>query len=415
MEQTLESKFSLRRIWFGFLIIYIMSTYLAQDVLLPSMVNSIILYAFLGFSAVTILCYNRIYLSSVITWELICLGLAFIAMLYSPSFSIFGGTYYAMIVNFVVIFILTQMPWNETRFHMILKTFVISSVLLIIALIVTGNMKDESGRLGTELVGNANTLACMLMVSAIYSIYLYICSTSNFSKVLYLISVIVIYYGMFLSGGRKYVIIPIVFMYIMLLNKTDKSGRKHIFKYTAVIIFVVFLLYKLVMEVPFFYESIGYRFEGFFALFDDSYTVDGSTLKRKLMAEAAIKRWLDSPIWGYGFDSFKYYNASSVTGDMYYAHNNFVELLHNQGIIGFFGYYGFYIFLFKEILKNKVNSHHRGFVMGVIASLLIFEYYGVTYSITPVQILLFFCYYCLQSNETTMDALEDDEVNKMQV
>jgi len=400
MARVLRIKLSTDKLWFGLLVLYIVSGYLAQDVLLPASLNQLAMYAFLGFSMAVILLRGKVKLNNIVLWELLCLGLAFAAMLYGPEFSILGGTYYVLIVNFILVFIFAQMPWNEKQFAMVMKTYVFSAVVLIAVLAATGNLEDqsESGRLGQELTGNANILAMMLMVSAMYGIWLLVSSKGTGFKLLVLAAVVLIYIGMFLSGGRKYIVVPIVFAYILLLNSRDKKGRKHIIRNTLLIIAVVILVYQVIMKVPFFYESIGNRFEGFFGLFDDGHKMDNSTLLRKEMIEAAFERWLDSPLWGFGFDSFKHYNAAEVTGHMYYSHNNFAELLYNQGLIGFVGYYGFYVWLLRSAMKKAISSQNRGFILGAVFSILAFEYFGITYSATPAQFLLFFCYYRLKSD-----------------
>ena len=406
----LEKKISINQVWFGLFLLYIMTSYLAQDVLLPALVNTLVLYSFLGFSLLAIAMKGKIKTSTLIIWEIACLILALVSMIYSPETQILGGTYYALIVNFILVFILSQMEWSKKRLNLVFKTFVFAAATLIILLYLTDNLSDQSERLGQELMGNANILAMMLMVSAIYGMWLLASSNSKTEKTWILIALGLIYIGMFLSGGRKYVVVPIIFLYIVLLNKTDKKGRKHIIKYTITILAIVVPIYLLMMKVSFFYETIGYRFQSFFALFDDSYGVDGSTIKRGMMIEAGFVRWFQSPLWGFGFDSFKYYNETSVTGFFYYSHNNFVELLYNQGVIGFIAYYSFYFYLMFSAIQKKGNAPYKGFIIGVIISLLAFEYFGITYSVTPAQILLFFCFYMLRADRTSyVSSVKEEE------
>ena len=168
MVRTSKFNLSINSIWFCLLVVYLVTGYFAQNALMPASVNSIMLYAFLGYSVFAILCVRKIKFNVLIGWELACLALAIIAMLYSPSFSLLEGTFYAMLVNFFLVFILSQMSWTKERFHLIMKTLVASSAGLILSLALTGNLNDSaSGRLGEEMYGNANNLAMMLMVGAI--------------------------------------------------------------------------------------------------------------------------------------------------------------------------------------------------------------------------------------------------------
>lgn len=392
MLKNSNAKIFTNNIWFGLLIIYVITGYFAQDVLLPSTIGSVALYVFFAYSIFAILTSGHIKLSIMIRWEVICLLLSLVAMLYSPEFSIFGGTYYSLLVNFILVFILTQMPWTEKRFDLVMKAFTYSTALLIIVLALTGNLEDgsDSGRLGQEAFGNANILSNMLMVSAVYAIWSIIYSTGKLSKILALIACVIIYIGMFLSGGRKSVVAPIIFLFFLLLNKKNKNGSSNLLKTTVIFGFLAVGMYFIIMKVPFIYESVGHRFEELFALFDGSGKADNSSVLRAQMIEGGLKKWLESPIWGYGFDSFKYYNKASLTGHFYYSHNNLVELLYNQGLIGFVAYYSFYAYLLAEALKIKEKSINKGFAIAAVIMLLISEIGAITYSTTPTQFMLFF-------------------------
>ena len=308
-----------------------------------------------------------------------------------------------MIVNFILVFILTQMPLTSARFDSVMITYMLSSVALIIILFLTGNLSDDSGRLGQTLFGNANIMAIMLMFSAFCAIWIFLSTNRKLWRLASFFSLLVIYFGMFLSGGRKYIVVPVVFAYVLLLSKETKSGkRRKIIPTTILLAIIAVALFLLIMKVPAFYNTIGYRFEGFFALLTGEGEVDSSTSLRMEMISAGWDKWKSSPILGYGFDSFKYYNLENVTGNFYYSHNNFIELLYNQGIVGFIGYYWFYAYIVISALKKKTDSMNKGFAIGIVASLLLFEYFGITYSATTVQFMLFFAYNRL--NATSDDA-----------
>ncbi len=395
-----KSKTSVYSIWFGLLLIYIITGYFAQGVLLPSNVNSLILYGFLAYSVFAIIYSGGVKLTPILYWELIYVVLSFIAMLYSPSFSIFSGVFYSLLVNCVLVFIFTQMPWDKNRFDMIMKTYVVAAAGFVLALAMTGNLEDatESGRLGHQLFGNANIFAIMLMMGALYSIWLILSTNKKLIKFLSVLALIIIYYGMFLSGGRKYIIVPIIFLYVLLLHKRDNNNKVHFIRKTLIVFGVVYALYLLMMKVPFLYETIGFRFEEVFNLFADDKSADGSTIKRLLMIEAGFKEWLKSPLIGYGLDSFKYFNKESVTGKFYYSHNNFIELLFNQGVIGFVAYYSFYVYLLRKAFKLRGNELNKGFIVAIVISFLFCEFFSIAYTATPVQFALFFCMFKSKSN-----------------
>ena len=98
---------------------------------------------------------------------------------------------------------------------------------------------------------------------------------------------------------------------------------------------------------------------------------------------------MNSPIYGYGFDSFKYYNQS-VTGRFYYSHNNFIEMLYNTGIIGFILYYWYYLYTITKAWKARktVLTSIRTFTFAFVLSMLVYEWGAINYTSTSMMVLL---------------------------
>lgn len=374
--------------------VYIFFSYIANDVLLPSSVGSSTLYLFLGYSLVyTIFIKKKIKLNITIGWMALFMLLSLLSMIYSPEKHVFSGTFYFLIVNIILVMFLSQYTITIETFKKIGWVYSISSAILVVLLIATGNIIDTSaeGRLGQELLGNANIFATILMVAAIYGIWLlFYCRNTLLRKVLLAICLIADYFAMFLSGGRKYIIIPLVFLYILLLFKQDKRGRKHIIKHTVIIAAFITLVWYLIMKVPMFYNTIGYRMEGFISLLKGNTTMaDGSARIRERMIEIGIEKWLGSPIYGYGFDSFKYYNQS-VTGRFYYSHNNFIEMLYNTGVVGFVLYYWYYLYTMIKAWneQKKEMLPIRAFAIALILSMFVYEWGAINYTSTSMMVLL---------------------------
>ena len=152
------------------------------------------------------------------------------------------------------------------------------------------------------------------------------------------------------------------------------------------------------MKVPMFYDVIGSRMESYLIfLGGDTSHADGSSRIRSQMIEIGLQKWQESPLWGYGFDSFKYFNES-VTGHFYYSHNNFVEMLYNLGIIGFIAYYSYYIKLlfasYNE--KNRISLSARAFSVAMVISMMVYEYGAINYTTTSTMIMFFFASTMLQ-------------------
>lgn len=381
---------------------YIFISSLANDMVLPSSIGSLTLYLFLGYSVLYILLNKKLKINRIIKWMLVFIAFCVFTMLYSPEKGFLSDSeFYLLIVNFILILFLSQYDININDIKKISWANVLSAGVLIFILFARGNLTgfSTSNRFGQDLFGNSNILANLLMKSALYAIWLLVYSENKIiHKMVLTLCLVASYYGMFLSGGRKFIIIPAIFLYILLIFKRDSHGRKHLVKYTGVVIAIVIAVYYLIMNVPAFYAVIGERMESLFSFIRTGHSISGKSAEiRATMIEIGFNKWMDSPIWGYGFDSFKYYNRL-MTGHFYYSHNNYIELLYNLGIIGFAIYYWFYWKLFYVAWKGK-NSYTpeiRAFVIGIVFSMLVFEYGAVNYTVTSTQIMLFFAYTLLK-------------------
>lgn len=381
---------------------YIFISSLANDMVLPSSIGSLTLYLFLGYSVLYILLNKKLKINRIIKWMLVFIAFCVFTMLYSPEKGFLSNSeFYLLIVNFILILFLSQYDININDIKKISWANILSGGVLIFILFASGNLTgfSTSNRFGQDLFGNSNILANLLMKSALYAIWLLVYSENKIiHKMVLTLCLVASYYGMFLSGGRKFIIIPAIFLYILLFFKRDSHGRKHLVKYTGVVIAIVIAVYYLIMNVPAFYAVIGERMESLFSFIRTGHSISGKSAEiRATMIEIGFNKWMDSPIWGYGFDSFKYYNRL-MTGHFYYSHNNYIELLYDLGIIGFAIYYWFYWKLFYVAWKGK-NSYTpeiRAFVIGIVFSMLVFEYGAVNYTVTSTQIMLFFAYTLLK-------------------
>ena len=377
---------------------YVFISSLANDTVLSSSIGSLALYLFLGYSSVYILLNKILKIELVTKWMLIFMTFCVFSMLYSPEKGLLSNSeFYLLIVNFILILFLSQYDININDIKKISWANVLSTGVLIFILFARGDLTgfSTSNRFGQDLFGNSNILASLLMKSALYAVWLLVYSENKvIHKIILALCLAASYYGMFLSGGRKFIIIPIVFLYILLMFKQDSRGRKHMVKYTAVVAAVVAVVYYLIMNIPAFYAVIGERMESLFSFFLTGSSLSGSSAEQRAdMISFGLQKWIQSPIWGYGFDSFKYYNRS-MTGHFYYSHNNFVELLYNLGIIGFVIYYWYYWKLFYVAWKGKTKytPEVRAFVIGLVLSMLVFEYGAVNYTGTASQLMFFFAY-----------------------
>ena len=145
------------------------------------------------------------------------------------------------------------------------------------------------------------------------------------------------------------------------------------------------------MRVPLFYDAIGVRMEGLL----ENITGEGgdaSAVIREKMRKLALEKWIENPIIGYGFDSFKYL-AQQEVGHFYYSHCNYTELLYSGGIFYLVLYYWIFWKILRRCIKNKdIPVSFKAFAMASVISMLLFDYGAVTYNSTPQMIMLMMAY-----------------------
>lgn len=380
-----------------FLCSYIFFSYTAQGIVIPRILNTVSLYLFVLWGIVKIIVRKKVQIGGYTKWYTCFLIFSIFIMIYSPKFDLFSNSeMHLMFVTIVLTYLVYVAVQTEGDLKKLFWCYSIASFVLITILYFTGNLvASQSNRLGGDIVGNANTFAGMIMVAVMYEMWLLVYETDR-KKILKIILIAMLLlntYAMLLSGGRKFIIIPIIFFYILLIMKKNSSGRRSIIKYTVIIILIIAVLYSLMMNIPMLYDVVGYRMQFLVNSITGRGEIGESASIRSLMKTMAIKRWISSPLWGYGFDSFKYYNQT-VTGHQMYSHCNYTELLYNGGLLYFFLYYSFYIYQLKYIWKYRkiVDTKNLAFSLAVLISLFIFDYGAVAYSLTNVQIML--CLVC---------------------
>ena len=364
---------------------YVFTSYIAQDILISSRINSLFLYTFLLSSAYIFISEKKINKGSFdfAIWYASFMLFSMVLMLISPDVTGVFGSFYAMIVSLLVALSLQLHVKTEHKFHTMCRCYAISAVAFVLILFFTGNLKgDANDRLGQELLGNANIFAAMMMLAAMYTVWIIVYDAKKLSIRLAWCAVLALdMYALMLSGGRKFFIVPFVFLYILLWFKKDKNGRRHIFMYTAIFAVLIIAVWIIIMEIPALYNAIGVRMEGFLNNLGGE-GGDASSEIREVIRNLAFDKWWGSPFWGHGFDSFKYL-AQNEVNHFYYSHCNYTELLYCGGMFYFLLYYWFYFRLLWKSLRNKqLPTPYKAFTVGVVISLMIFDYGAVTYNAT---------------------------------
>lgn len=238
--------------------------------------------------------------------------------------------------------------------------------------------------------GSANTLGFYAAMSFIMSLILVARSKKGSNKhYLYLATAVACLCITLLSGSRKaivYIVVPIVVYWILRSKNPIKT-----FKNTIIAIAMVILTYYAIMHIPFMYNMLGRRVESMIAGFLGLET-DASTKTRLRLIEAGLTWFRERPWTGYGLGG---YNALNwiFRKSVYYAHNNYIELLVDCGLIGTIIYYWLYFKIIIKTVKNKLMDRKtKGILLGIMACFIIGDYGMVSYSFAIYQLMLMVMY-----------------------
>lgn len=118
--------------------------------------------------------------------------------------------------------------------------------------------------------------------------------------------------------------------------------------------------------------------------------IEPSIIEREFFKRKAWEIFFNNPIVGVGANNYSAVLQSINYGHAVYAHNNFLEILADGGLIGFFIYYSFYVYnLFFALSRYKRNKYSDETILALvfIIALLIMEYGQITYMNPSAQLI----------------------------
>lgn len=241
---------------------------------------------------------------------------------------------------------------------------------------------------------NANTLAFTASFAAIFSFILIkkrLVKNMNIYKVAFFICIIFAV----LTGSKKALIYLFVFFAVYYILKSA-NFIKSIFN--VVVIAIIFLgICYFVLNNSFLYAIIGSRFETMISGFAGEST-DASTSFRLELIDWGLEWAQARPVQGYGLDCFRYMLGAShpnlwTGAEGVYAHNNYIELLVDLGIIGVVCYYWIYLYIiYKGIKSYKSNMLQSTFAIALILSSAVAEYGQISYFNPFLQCVILIAY-----------------------
>ena len=202
------------------------------------------------------------------------------------------------------------------------------------------------------------------------------------------------YIAIIMASRKAFVMLVVVLCGMRMLNQPQKLIRN-----MALITIGLCLAWYMILEIPFFYQLIGWRMEGMIAVLKGQVeTSDSSSFYRVMMLKSALETFKKYPILGVGMDNFRFFNTVRVT----YAHNNFVEIAADLGIVGIVGYYWIFVYIIIDFVKTfKKHDAVKNFLFVVIMAYLMNHIAMVT--ITDMLQCIFIYMYVSYSEKTKQE------------
>ena len=246
----------------------------------------------------------------------------------------------------------------------ILNSYIIAGVTLAFYLYLfygISHLSSLGKRIGNDL-GNQNSIGISCAVAIIFSI-IFLFEFKSKIKIIYIISIIICLPACIFTGSRKSILLIIMCVFVYFFSQLKKNT---LFKSAIIIITFMCILWYILYNVSAF-SIMKERIELLFSITQKtSVQLDTGSQNRIKYINDGWKVFLDYPIFGKGFCySYKLWGV--------YSHNNYIELLMNNGIMGFCLYY--FIHIKMGVYALKMNYKYKFFnskLMIIILVILLF-------------------------------------------
>lgn len=388
-----SNKNQLPEIWVSFRFISVVSVALYiviatifefSDVL-PTFFSSVALYICLACCVFNCFLTNRLKVNW-LTYAMLIFGMVLtVSVLYTPAKVEAGSRIYRYWTSFFLVMVVYNTLKTNKDIQVLINAFIIGGVgvsLFVYSYYGLDFLLSSDARMQNGDFGNVNVLAsnCGLsIVLAGYRLSVIKKSGSIISRLFLILSIVICIPIVMFTGSRRALLSVVISLVVFVfMFNTNKAFLKRLLP-IAVIVILAVLIINLVPA----FEVIRERLVGLFDIFeptvDEEDMVSGDAKRLYYIAEG-WKCFLSSPIYGHGF-CYSYFLFDT------YSHNNYIELLMNNGIIGFLSFYWIYVKLTSETIKIKKNNGIFALTIMLIVRLL-FEEIGVVDHYSRLVLLL---------------------------
>jgi O-antigen ligase len=338
---------------------------------------------------VYILKSQKLYFDTYVKWMLGFAVFAGLSFFWAISITNAAYRYQTLVINLICIYCLLVYIKNRAdRINLVLKTLFFAPIILEIRVIMLyglfafQHIRNLDGIMSSNLIGMRAGIA--VVIGTYYLI------TEKKHRIIYLLVIWLNAMTAILSGSRKavlFMLIPLILYYIFRQKNSLKFLRNAVFS-----VVLVGMVYYAILNIPFVYDMVGYRIETMIYGLMGTGETDGSTSLRLKMIAWGLEWFMIKPWFGYGINNYMtllgtMHTYAGTTG--VYAHNNYIEMLVNLGVIGTAIYYFIYLKMLEKAVRIRKRMVPLQLIMvSILLSIIINEYGMVTYIDICTQIIL---------------------------
>ncbi|WP_299111124.1 O-antigen ligase family protein [uncultured Winogradskyella sp.] len=268
------------------------------------------------------------------------------------------------LIWFFGFFLFLNIGYKNTIKERYVKHFFVVSIILLFALVIAGTTNEALFKTNRDY-GASNFAYYLLFAFP----YLFMFRNVSYRSVLF--AVITIGVAISFKRGTMLSFVLIVAYLMLFSNLKGIAGKRFSKLFRVLIICVVFLVL---------YQVVFLNFDSYVDKFSDikelqTGNIDDVGSGRGKLYWLPIERWLNSNpfnfIFGYGFDATpQFYPTTGVLKGKFYAHSDFVMLIHDYGIIGLSILISLFYRFFKYIKSSKIMTNKVPLVLLFIALLI---------------------------------------------
>ncbi|MBN2564226.1 MAG: O-antigen ligase family protein [Candidatus Eisenbacteria bacterium] len=171
---------------------------------------------------------------------------------------------------------------------------------------------------------------------------------------------------------------------VAFLGSVFPGARRRVWTLMAAVVGFMTLLFSAVEPLRLYWNQVVRRVEITLTTIGVSVGTNESLVERARFIRKGADLIAESPLFGRGLESFRW-----LSGEMKYAHNNYIEIGVSLGIVGLVLYYAFPLAVLVSAIRSPGRDPCvRRFILIVVPTLLILDMAFVSYATKLVSLLM---------------------------